>query len=270
MQILTSKAGAMSYLLMLVSTGYRHWIRGEMHYSKSARFLAKMSELYPVLATHDQRSWAKKSGRYSCMLVLMPSDKDPTKIMYWLLATPGKTPKGFQDIHAREKMSDALTTPPGWRDQYELSRVEQVGKKATWTWSMRPEYYKRIEASAKETADQGAVALRALFLQLRRMPMFSGIRRQIIELDAFAKVTWAKRRKTAYPNPLKPLDSTVESDDPASFLPIMPKLKVFGDLTLDVLINQMRERELAAAETAKQQALDLLCDDDDLLEGEAS
>lgn len=242
MKIPTSKAACMSHLLMLVSTGYRHWISGEMHYIKSAGFAKKMGELYPINATADQRSWAKQTGRYSCMLIMFPHEKDPTKIMYWLLATNGGAPKGYVDIHTLEKLSDAIIVAPAWRDQYELVRIERKGKKPTWTWAMRRDYFARLDASAKQAADAGRDALNTFFGMLCHMPMFSGIRGQIIELNATANTTWNKQRKSSsYPAPLKPDGST--TDDPASYLPVMPKIKVWGDLTLDGLISKMIEVE---------------------------
>lgn len=176
MKIPTSKAACMSHLLMLVSTGYRHWIRGEMHYSKAAGFAKKMAELYPIDATADMRSWAKQTGRYSAFLIMFQHDKDPTKVMYWLLSTRGGAPKGYVDIHARENLSDADIAALGWRDQYELIRIERKGKKPTWTWAMRRDYFARLDASAKQAADAGRDALNTLFGMLCHMPMFSGVR----------------------------------------------------------------------------------------------
>jgi hypothetical protein len=242
MKIPTSKAACMSHLLMLVSTGYRHWIRGEMHYSKAAGFAKKMAELYPIDATADMRSWAKQTGRYSAFLIMFQHDKDPTKVMYWLLSTRGGAPKGYVDIHARENLSDADIAAPGWRDQYELIRIERKGKKPTWTWAMRRDYFARLDASAKQAADAGRDALNTLFGMLCHMPMFSGVRGQVIELNATANVTWNKQRKSSsYPEPLKPAGST--TDNPASYLPVMPKIQVWGDLTLDRLIAKMIEDE---------------------------
>jgi hypothetical protein len=253
MKIPTSKAACMSHLLMLVSTGYRHWIRGEMHFTKAAGFAKKMAELYPIDATSDMRSWAKKTGRYSCMLIMFPHEKDPTKIMYWLLATNGGAPKGYVDIHSREKLSNAIIDALAWRDQYELVRIERKNKKPTWTWMMRRDHFARLDASAKQSADAGRDALNTLFGMLRHMPMFGGVRNQVIALNATAITTWNKKRKSSsYPEPLKPVGST--TDNPASYLPVMPKIKVWGDLTLNGLIAKMIEDEKRKTEAGVAEA----------------
>lgn len=255
MKIPTSKSGCMSQLLMLVSTGYKHWIRGEMHYGKAAGFAAKMASMYPINATSDQRSWYKKTGKYAAFLIMYPHDKDPSKIMYWLLATNGAAPKGFLDIHEREKLSNAEAAALGWRDQYELRHIPHKGKKSTWTWCMRSDYYARLSASSKESADAGSDALKSFFGKLRHMPMFNGIRSQIVGLDNIAKITWKKQRKTAYPNPLKPVDSDLkEGEIAASFLPVMPKITVWGDLNLDILILKIKEQEYARQVNGSAQA----------------
>lgn len=256
MRIPTSKAACMSHLLMLVSTGYYYWISGEMHYSKAAGFARKMADLYPIDATADMRSWAKKTGRYSCMLIMFPHDKDPSKIMYWLLATKGSAPKGYVDIHAREKLSDADVCAPGWRDQYELVQAVRKGRRPTWTWAMRRDYFARLDASVKQAADAGRDALKTFFGMLCHMPMFSGIRGQVVELNSTAKKTWTKQRKSsAYPEPLRPVGTT--SDEPASYLPVMPKIPVWGDLTLDILIEKKIEDENRKKEIGAAQADDI-------------
>jgi len=224
-----------------------------MHYSKAAGFAKKMAELYPIDATSDMRSWAKQTGRYSAFLVMFQHDKDPTKVMYWLLATNGGAPKGYINIHVREKLSDAIIVAPAWRDQYELVRIERKGKKPTWTWAMRHDYFLRLEASAKQSADAGRDALNTLFAMFHHMPMFSGIRGQVIQLDATAKTTWIKQRKSSsYPAPLRPESST--TDNPAIYLPVMPKIKVWGDLTLDRLIAKMIEDEKRKTESGVAEA----------------
>ena len=71
-KIPASKAAAMSYLQLLVSTGYRFWIRGEMHFSKVEAFASKINSLYNVEATQSQRETLKKNGKVACKLVIYP------------------------------------------------------------------------------------------------------------------------------------------------------------------------------------------------------
>lgn len=244
LKIPSSKAAAMSYLQMLVSTGYRFWFRGEMHYSKAQAFAAKMQTLYNTDATQSQRSTLKAKGVAAARLVMHPHDHDKTKIMFWLLATPGK---GL--IHEREPLSDALTTPLTWRDQYHLTKIQRDtknGGKITWSWQMQSKYFKDQLNMTKSAADSGASALKDYFGRISHMPMFSGIRDQVKLLDEYGKKTWRKQRKTAYPEvlPVK--------------LPTMPKIEVFKDLRLKDLVKQMEIAEGKRMENASIQAEEIL------------
>ncbi|WP_152603127.1 hypothetical protein [Methylotenera versatilis] len=238
----TSKAAAMSYLQLLVSTGYRNWTCGVMHFSKAEAFASKMNSLYGVEATQSQRETLKKKGKAAAKLVIFPHDKDKTKVMYWLLATPGS---GL--THEREKLSDALKVPLTWRDQYHLTQIQRdrkQGGKITWTWQMQKEYFKDQLAMSKGAADSGEQALKDYFSRIGHMPMFSGIRDQVIDLNDYGRKTWNKKRKSAYPQvlPVK--------------LPTMPRIEVFKDLTLQDLVKQMNnvenERLLKAADQANE------------------
>lgn len=243
-KIPSSKAAAMSYLQMLVATGYRHWIRGEMHYSKIEVFTSKIQSLYNVNATQSQRALLKKKGQVATQLVIYPHDKDKTKVMFWLLCTPGK---GL--IHEREKLSDALKTPLTWRDQYQLLQIQRdrkEGGKITWTWQMQNQYFKEQIAMTKVAADGGEQALRDYFSRIARMPMFSGIRDQVKLLDDYGRKSWNKQRKSEYPQILP------------SKLPSMPKIEVFKDLTLAELVKKMKQDEDKRVELALKQADEII------------
>jgi hypothetical protein len=239
-KIPSSKAAAMSYILMLVSTGYRHWIRGEMHCSKALAFAARMNELYHFQATQSQRALLKKKGMAACQLVMLPHEKDKTKIMFWLLATPGK---GL--VHEREKLNDALTCPLTWGSQYHVTKIQRnrkQGGKISWTWQMQALYFKEQLSMTKEAADSGAPALENYFGKIKHMPMFSGIRDQVNELREYARKTWAKRRKSDFPSVLP------------DQLPSMTKIEVFGNVLLPDLVTLMLNAELERAEKARIEA----------------
>lgn len=244
LKIPSSKAATMSYLQMLVSTGYRHWVRGEMHFSKADAFSNRLSKLYNLDATQSQRATLKAKGIATARLVMYAHDHDKTKIQFWLLATPGK---GL--IHEREPLSDALTTPLTWRDQYHLTKIQRESKnggKITWSWVMQNQYFKDQLSMTKSAADSGAAALEKYFSRISHMPMFSGIRDQVKLLDDYGRKTWHKQRKSEYPQvlPVK--------------LPSMPKIEVFKNLTLPDLVKQISESESERIENASIQAAEIL------------
>ncbi len=243
-KIPSSKAAAMSYLQMLVATGYRHWTKGEMHFNKIEAFASKVLNLYNFQLTQSQRALLKKKGHAAVQLVLYPHDKDKTKVMFWLLATLGK---GL--IHEREKLSDSLKTPLTWRDQYQLRQIQRdrkQGGKITWSWEMQNEYFKEQLAMTKSAADGGEQSLNDYFGRIKHVPMFSGIRDQVKALDEYGRKTWHKQRKSDYPQVL------------AAKLPSMPKIEVFKDLTLTDLVSQMAKLEDARLNDASKQAIELL------------
>lgn len=242
-KIPTSKAAAMSYLQLLVSTGYRYWTRGEMPISKAEAFATKINSLYDVESTQSQRETLKKKGKAASKLVIYQHDKDKTKVMFWLLATPGK---GL--IHEREKLSDALKVPLTWRDQYNLTQIQRdrkQGGKITWTWQMQKEYFKDQLAMSKGAADSGEQALKDYFSRIGHMPMFSGIRDQVMDINDYGRKTWHKKRKSSYPQvlPVK--------------LPTMPRIEVFKDLTLSDLVIHMTKAEIDRKLRAEKQANEL-------------
>lgn len=243
-KIPASKAAAMSYLQLLVSTGYRNWTSGEMHFSKVEAFASKINSLYDVEATQSQRETLKKKGKVATKLVIYPHDKDKTKVMFWLLATPGS---GL--IHEREKLSDALKVPLTWRDQYSLTQIQRdrkQGGKITWTWQMQKEYFKDQLAMTKGAADSGEQALQDYFGRIGHMPMFSGIRDQVNDLNDYGRKTWHKKRKSDYPQvlPVK--------------LPTMPRIEIFKDLLLADLVKKMGEIEFERKLKAENQATQIL------------
>ena len=242
-KIPASKAAAMSYLQLLVSTGYRFWTRGEMHFSKVEAFASKIHSLYNIEATQSQRETLKKHGKATCKLVIYPHDKDKTKVMFWLLATPGK---GL--IHEREKLSDATRVPLTWRDQYNLTQIQRDRKQGgniSWTWQMQKDYFKDQLAMTKGASDSGEQALKDYFSRIGHMPMFSGIRDQVIAMNDYGRKTWHKKRKSEYPQvlPVK--------------LPTMPKIEVFKDLILTDLVKHMGNAEIDRILRAGDQSKDL-------------
>lgn len=243
-KIPSSKAACMSHLQRLVSTGYRYWIRGEMHFSKAEAFASKINDLYYFQATQSQRALLKKKGQAAVQLVIYPHDHDQSKVMFWLLSTPGKG-----HIHEREKLSDALKVPLTWRDQYQLLQIQRdrkQGGKITWSWRMENQYFKEQLAMSKHAADGGAQAVKDYFGRIGHMPMFSGIRDQVKLLDEYARKSWSKQRKAQFPQVL-PVN-----------LPSMPKIEVFKTLTLKDLVKQMAENEQERAKEARAEALEIL------------
>ena len=247
----TTKAGAMSYLTLMVSMGHHFWHRGEVRADKALGFVAKMHTLYPELALKETaRMRAKAKKKANLRLVLFPDLQRPGMLQWWLLATPGN---GL--IFARERMKSIHDHPLLWLDQYQIEKVTSVykpnradGKKQqrqTWSWVWQPGYRAELRAAVKSYCDAdidaAKPALRQLFERLRHMPMFAGIRDELQDLDRYTRDTWnTKHRKTPYA-------SHVQS------LPYMTRIKVFDGLTLGAVVDAMQ----SDAQAARAHAADL-------------
>lgn len=258
-EVPTTKAGAMSYLLLMVSMGHHHWHRGEVRADKALGFVGKMHALYPeLLLKETARMRAKAKKRSNLRLVLFPDLQRPGYIQWWLLATPGS---GL--VYERERMKSVHEHPLLWLDQYQIQRVTSVFKpgksgakqqKQTWSWSLQREYRASLRDSVKSYADAEAPdairALAGLFKRLRVMPMFAGIRDDIEGLDRYARESFDKKhRKAGYPGF-------------SEALPYMTRIKVFEGLTLGALVDAMRKDQEKADEVAADLAQSVLSNND--------
>lgn len=256
----TTKAGAMSYLALLVSMGYRHWHRGEVRSDKAIAFVAKMHKIYPELSLKETaRMRAKAKGRANMRLVLFPDLLRPDLLQWWLLATPGS---GL--VFERERMKCIDDYPLLWLDQYQITRVSSVykpnrgdGKKQqrrTWSWTLQSGYRDELRATIKSYCDANIEdakrSLRMLFERLRHMPLFAGIRDELQDLDRYARDTWnTKHRKTPYVGHVQAL-------------PYMTRIKVFDGLTLGAVVAAMQADVQAARARADDLARRLLAGED--------
>jgi hypothetical protein len=252
-EVPTSKAGAMSYVQLLVGLGYHYWHRGAVWHEKALGFVQKMSELYPISLGETQRNRAKAKGVANVKLVLFPDMKVPGQLVWYLMATPGK---GL--IHEREKMKSALVSPVLWLDQYELqrrSRWQLSGGKCKnrlrWTWVFQGAYKLSLQDSIRTycATAEAKKELLLLFDNLRHIPLFSGVRDELYELDRYAEATWRKTHKSVY-------------QPHCSELPFITRIAVFEGLTLGVLVEKMagRVREEKAKSSDLAEAV-LLGDD---------
>ena len=234
MEVPGTKAGAMSYLQLLTGVGYGFWHRGAVRHEKALGFAEKMAELYPVGLGETQRSRNKARQIANVKLVMFADMKMPGEVVWYLLATPGK---GV--IHEREKMKAVADHPLLWLDQYQIerrARTELSGgkrrKKVRWTWVLQPSYRLALKDTIKGycATAEARKSLYLLFDNLRRMPLFSGVRDELVELDRYGAETWRKTRKEPYPGHV-------------GDLPYITRVPIFEGLTLGALVEAMRQQD---------------------------
>jgi hypothetical protein len=172
------------------------------------------------------RAYRKKTGRASVHLVLSPDVLKPdTKTCDWLmlstdgregLATVERPPAAVRDLRTVE---GRLTLYNGRVELIHVEKLVRNGKQqkklTTWTWRLTSQRYRELEAWLVAMAKQrDRDRCEAKLAGLAQMPLFAGIRTQLLALHAetnrmLGKVSMA---------PLPPLD-----------LPKMRMQKIWSD-----------------------------------------
>lgn len=252
-----NRAALMSQIQHLVGLGYFYWHAGSVHVDKACGLLDKFVSLYPILATPSVRATNKRKAIANVNLLWGVAESQPDRVGWILLATKGKGDGPFPDtIHQRERMKDARITPVLWGAHYMMHlRVmadsqdpEEKRKKRSmrprWTWSMTQPTYGGWRDQIVQAAQQGDREYQNTFSHLVPSPMFGGIRADLRTLEREGFSVWKKcHRNAAYRSPL-PMP-----------LPFMPRIPVYGDLTLWALVEQIRKRVDTAARDAAVQAV---------------
>jgi hypothetical protein len=183
----------MQHLQRLASVGHYFWTADRIAVVKLPGFIAKWQPQFHLRADAAARAYRKRSGRASVQLCLHPDalggEEGPTA--WWMMSTagkegllgPGPLPGPVRDgrtAEGRLRCGDyeLLQQPKTFRD-----KSRKVKTVTTWTWRIQPMRYREWEALLVERArarDSQCVA--TAFDALQAMPMFAGIRAQIIAL----------------------------------------------------------------------------------------
>lgn len=139
------------------------------------------------------RAYRKRTDRASVHLCLHPDALagDQPLVEWWMMSTAGKEglstssqrPGEVRDCRTlagrlRCRDYELLEQPKTFRDK--AGKMKTV---TTWTWRMAPTRYREWEALLVERAKvRDLVGIEQLFGCLRAMPMFAGVRGQVIRL----------------------------------------------------------------------------------------
>lgn len=205
-----NQTALMQHMQRQVSQGHFFWCADRIPREKLARFILKWSH-YALRADAPARAYRKQCGRASVHLCLSPTPRpveaaaldsgkaaagagdtatDAQPVAWWMLSTAGKA-----------GLAEGMATPAAVFDSrtargrlryldYELVQLAKVVKSGgksktvtTWTWRLTPERYLSWEALLIERAKQrDTQGLMQAVDCLRAMPMFSGIRSQVVKL----------------------------------------------------------------------------------------
>ena len=233
-----NQTAAMQLIQLYAQSGHVFWTSGIVQRDKLTRLLAKLA-CYRLDRYTPGRAYDKSRGLASVHLVILDV---PNDLLPWVLvSTKGKggltdptaLPVGVvQDTrlagqHLRWSHYELLHAPKvikrtrtvkfkqdrdGRRQDVQEERTETV-RQTTWSWRMTPSRLREHEAFIVALAKQRDSAGLALELQaLAMMPLFSGVRGQVLKLYAEAKKLAGKFKL----DPLEPPQ-----------LPYMVKLPVY-------------------------------------------
>lgn len=183
----------MQHMQRLVTAGHFFWAADRIPVGKLAGFIDKWEPTFRLRADAAARAYRRRTGRASVHLCLHPdavSGAQP-EAGWWMLSTAGKegltaavrVPGEVRDcrtLEGRLRCGDyeLLEQPKTFRDKGGLLKTV-----TTWTWRITPSRYREWEALLVERAKlRDMEGVRGAFDCLRAMPMFAGIRTQVMRL----------------------------------------------------------------------------------------
>lgn len=185
----------MQHLQRLVTTGHVYWTSDRIPIEKLPGFIDKWNSRFQIRADAAARAYRKRTGKASVHLAIHPEYLVPgqTESGWWMLSTAGKEglnaanllPGQVRDcrtLEGRIRVQDyeLLEQPKTYRDKG--GKVKTV---TTWTWRLVPNRYREWEALLIERAKAyDRKAIENLFQHLIQMPMFAGVRSQVLRLQA--------------------------------------------------------------------------------------
>ncbi|WP_300440199.1 hypothetical protein [Zoogloea sp.] len=225
-----NQTAAMQLLQLYAQSGHVLWTAGRVVRGKLERLLAKLAP-FRIDRNVPGRAYDRSRGLASCHLVITDSEDE---VLDWVLvSTQGR--QGLGDPGAPDIGTIYDTTAQGQHLRwglYELLHTEKrIGKvrDTTWTWRITRPHYKAHEALIVERAKRHDVAgLTQEIAALAMMPMFSGVRGQVLKLYAEARKVAGKFgvRELTLPVLAYMTRQTVYDTPPATLVSLLPRVGV--------------------------------------------
>lgn len=202
LQIPRSRTAGMLLLQLFAASGHVYWIAGITTREKLARFAPKIVASFPVLRDAPGRAYDRKHHRASVHLVVIPLEANTA---YWaLVSTHGKG--GFADSHAPNlgvvrdmRLKGQHLAFLHYELLYQEKRLPGVTG-STWTWRITPARYQELEAQIVQVVrERGSGAVTDLIAINSAMPLFSGVRGQVMKLNTEARKLALKRSNVVLP-----------------------------------------------------------------------
>ncbi|HET8598127.1 MAG TPA: hypothetical protein VFM22_10230 [Castellaniella sp.] len=186
----------MQLLQHFAACGHVYWVAGTISRQKLASFVPKITASFAILRDAAGRAYDRKRHRASVHLVVIPLNAE---MAYWaLVSTSGKG--GLADPGAPDlgtvrdmRLKGQHLAFLHYELLYQEKRLPKIAG-STWTWRIVPQRYLELEAQIVQTVrERSHKATSELIAINSSMPMFSGIRTQLLKLNAEARKLARKR-----------------------------------------------------------------------------
>lgn len=189
-----SKTAAMLLMQQLATSGHYYYLSGQMPTTKLGRFLPKL-EQFGIYRDAPGRAYDRRIRRASVHLVVV--ELDDYEVFWCLLSTAGKGGLADPAAPGLGAVKDSRLRGQHLRFlAYELLEYEKrmpKVKTTTWTWRIEPTRYVELEAAVVQTVrERDSVAIAAMVERHSAMPLFSGVRGQVLKLNQLAVKLAAK------------------------------------------------------------------------------
>ena len=183
----------MQHMQRLVTAGHHFWTTDRIPVGKLPGFINKWQPGFRLRADAPARAYRRRTGKASVHLCIHPDAlaADKPVAEWWMLSTAreGGVAGDYSAAGQGARLSHAGWTPalPGTEllEQPKTFRDKRgkVKTVTTWTWRLAPSRYREWEALLVERAKaHDRAGIEQLFDCLRAMPMFAGVRSQVIRL----------------------------------------------------------------------------------------
>lgn len=178
----------MLLMQQLAAAGHYYYLSGQIPAAKLGRFLPKL-EQFGIYRDAPGRAYDRRRRRASVHLVVV--ELDDAKVFWCLLSSDGK--EGLADPAAPSlgAVKDSRLRGQHLRFlNYELLEYEKRMLKVqttTWTWRIEQTRYAEFEAAVVQTVrERDSDAITAMIERHSAMPLFSGVRGQVLKLNQLA------------------------------------------------------------------------------------
>lgn len=193
-----NQTATMQLIRQLIGSGHYYWCTDTLRYRHLEKFAKKMIQRYPLDRPAHGRHYDRQRGRASVHWVIVPNKND---LRWYLLSTRGQggLADGVQE-HIAEVFDTRRKKQHLSLNLYEVLKLQKQDKnraiKVVTTWRLKQTNFDAHKSIIVKLAKAHNLAgLNSELQRLHKMPMFNGVRGQVIRLQIEAEKVWRKFNK---------------------------------------------------------------------------